>query len=130
MQVLWNGVPLSKFKPVRGIRQGCPLSPYLFVMCMEWLGHLINSTISNGNWKPIRLSQSGPLISHLFFADDLVIFSKVDLKHGKIIKDILGRFYEFSRHKVNGRKTNIFFSKGVDESVADSISSLLDFQKV
>ncbi|KAH1055847.1 hypothetical protein J1N35_033912 [Gossypium stocksii] len=39
MQVLWNGVPTQKFKLARGIRQGCPLSPYLFVLCMEWLGH-------------------------------------------------------------------------------------------
>ncbi|KAK5840215.1 hypothetical protein PVK06_009102 [Gossypium arboreum] len=48
MQILWNGVPSNSFKPVRGIRQGCPLSPYLFVLCMEWLGHLFRSEITNG----------------------------------------------------------------------------------
>ncbi|KAH1081118.1 hypothetical protein J1N35_020879 [Gossypium stocksii] len=41
-----NGVPLPKFRPVRGIRQGCPLSLYLFVLCIEWLGHSIQSAIS------------------------------------------------------------------------------------
>ncbi|KAH1131560.1 hypothetical protein J1N35_002938 [Gossypium stocksii] len=66
MQILWNGVPSKPFKPVRGIRQGCPLSPYLFVLCMEWLGHLISSEIIVGRWHPIRLSGSGLPLFHLF----------------------------------------------------------------
>ncbi|XP_017621296.1 uncharacterized protein LOC108465483 [Gossypium arboreum] len=107
-EVLWNGVPLTKFRLAREIRQGCPLSPYLFVLCMDWLGQMIHSNISE---------------------DDLVIFSKADLKHCRIIKDILSRFCDFSGHKINARKTNIFFSKGVDTTMADSISSLFGFQK-
>ncbi|KAK5833597.1 hypothetical protein PVK06_017447 [Gossypium arboreum] len=78
MQVLWNGVPTSKSKPIRGIRQGCPLFPYLFVLCMEWLGHSINLALSRGIWNSIRLSHLGLPLSHLFFADDLVIFYKAD----------------------------------------------------
>lgn len=35
MQILWNGTPTQKFRPTRAVRQGCPLSPYLFVLCME-----------------------------------------------------------------------------------------------
>lgn len=38
MQILWNGIPTEKFRSARGICQGCPFSPYLFVLCMEWLG--------------------------------------------------------------------------------------------
>ncbi|KAH1030724.1 hypothetical protein J1N35_042898 [Gossypium stocksii] len=48
MQILWNGVPLSKFRLARGIRQGCPLFPYLFVLCMDWFGQAVHSTISEG----------------------------------------------------------------------------------
>ncbi|KAA3471229.1 Retrovirus-related Pol polyprotein LINE-1 [Gossypium australe] len=119
--VLWNRVPLSKFKPARGIRQGCPLSPYHFVLCMDWLGQVIHSAISEGQWNSIRLSQFGPPISHLFFIYDLVIFSKADTNHNRHIKDILGSFCDFSGHKINARKKNIFFAKGVDVTVADSI---------
>ncbi|KAL1178166.1 hypothetical protein V6Z11_A03G079200 [Gossypium hirsutum] len=60
MQILWNGVPFQPFKPLRGIRQGCPLSPYFFVLYMEWLGHFIRSEISTGKWHPIRLSSGLP----------------------------------------------------------------------
>ncbi|KAH1091495.1 hypothetical protein J1N35_018752 [Gossypium stocksii] len=130
MQVLWNRVALSKFRPTRGIRQGYPLLLYLFVLCMGWLGQAIHSAISEGQWKPIHLSQFGPPISYLFFADDLVIFSKADMIHSRLIKDILGRFCDFSGHRINARKTNIFFAKGMDETVAESISSLFGIQKV
>lgn len=113
MYVLWNGIPTDKFSPTRGVRQGRPLSPYLFVLCIEWLGHHIRSTIASREWSPIKLSTSGPALSHLFFVDDLVIFSKVNIKHGTLLKNIIAQFYKFSGHCVNARKTNIFFQKGL-----------------
>ncbi|KAH1040244.1 hypothetical protein J1N35_041987 [Gossypium stocksii] len=97
---------------------------------MEWLGHSISLIVSKGIWKPIQLSRSGPALSHLFFADDLIIFCKADEQHGKILKEILYDFCELLGHKVNLRKTNIFFSKEVEESMVDWHSNLLNFQKV
>ncbi|KAA3489594.1 reverse transcriptase [Gossypium australe] len=129
-KILWNGVPSKTFKPVRGIRQGCPLSPYLFVLCMEWLGYLINSEISAGRWRPIQLSRSGPSLSHLFFANDLVIFNRAEMDQAKLLKDILRCFCDFSGHKISVRKSNMFFSKNVDVNVGDQISQLFGFQKV
>ena len=57
LSVLWNGMKLGSFKPKRGIRQGDAISPYIFVLCMERLGHLINDSMNSGRqWKPIRIS--------------------------------------------------------------------------
>lgn len=68
MKVMFNGERTPDiFFPTRGIRQGDPLSPYLFVLCVEKLDHCINDAISVGRWKPIVISRGGPPISHFFF---------------------------------------------------------------
>lgn len=72
MQILWNGSPTEEDRPSRGVRQGDPMSPYVFVLCMERLSQAINLHVNKGHWKAIKLGRSGPLLSHLFFADDLI----------------------------------------------------------
>ena len=67
LSIIWNGKNLEWFKPIRGIRQGDPISPYMFVLCMERLGHVINQTVLEGGWKPIRLSRNGPPLILLNF---------------------------------------------------------------
>ncbi|XP_016748714.1 uncharacterized protein [Gossypium hirsutum] len=129
MKIFWDGVSFQSFKPVRGIRQGCPLSPYLFIFCMEWLGHLIRSEITTRRWKLIRLSRSGPSLSHFFFADDLVIFGKVEMDQALLLKENLNQFCNFSGHKVSARKSKIYFSKCVDNSSSDQISQLFGFRE-
>ncbi|KAK5792155.1 hypothetical protein PVK06_033269 [Gossypium arboreum] len=78
MQVLWNGIPTSKFRPTRGVRQGCPLSPYLFILCMEWLSYNIHAAIGAGIWTLIRLARNSPPLFHLFFADKLILFGHAE----------------------------------------------------
>lgn len=53
-----------------------PLSPYLLVLCIERLTHGINETIAKKEWKPTSLSRGGPLLTHLFFTDNLLLFAK------------------------------------------------------
>lgn len=129
MQILWNGVPTQKFKPARGVRQGYPLSRYMFILCMEWLGHNIYSAIDSFNRLPIRLSSTGPPLSHLFFVDDLILFGYADKRQAKIIKGVLDNFCDFLGHKINMRKTNIF-SQCVDDTLGRCISNILGYQKV
>lgn len=76
MRMLWNGEALDVFTPVRGIRQGDPISPYLFVLCIKRLFHLISLVVDNKFWKPIQLNIGGPLLSHLAFANDLILFAE------------------------------------------------------
>lgn len=82
MQLLWNRDKTESFRPLRGLRQGDPLSPYLFVLVMERLSQLIYEKMKSKEWKPIKLGRRGPAISHLFLADDLLLFGEALMELG------------------------------------------------
>lgn len=128
MRVLWNGEALEEFSPSRGIRQGDPLSPYLFVLCIVRLFHLINVAIEQDLWAPIRLSRGGPKLSHLAFADDLLLFAEASLDQVEIVKTVLNLFCESSGQKVSVEKTRVFFSKNVSRESKKELSEALGFQ--
>ena len=90
--ILFNGGNMEPILPSRGIRQGDPLLPYLFILCMEVLGHLIEEKFRDNQWNPIKSSNNGVAISHLFFADDLVLFAKADHGNCSTIRDVLDSF--------------------------------------
>lgn len=52
--ILWNGETLNALKPICGLRQGDPLSPYLFVLCFEYLSNLINDKVNSKDWVGIK----------------------------------------------------------------------------
>lgn len=66
MQVIWNGGVTDAFIPTRGVRQRDPMSPYLFVMTVEKLGHAINKKVSDGSWMPSVLGRGGHLFPTCF----------------------------------------------------------------
>ena len=97
VSVLFNGGKLLAFSPSRGIRHGDPLSPYIFILCLEYLGLLIQDKTANNAWKPVKASRSGPTFSHLFFADDLMLFSQASLENSEAIDEVLTTFCLLSR---------------------------------
>ena len=76
--VLINGTPAGFFNSSRGLRQGDPLSPYLFVIGMEALSRLIFRAVREGGYlsgcKIKEKSGDEVLVSHLLFADDTLVF--------------------------------------------------------
>lgn len=71
----------------------------------------------------------GSTLEH-FFVYDLVNFSKANLEHGRLLKEMLENYYEVSSDKINAMKTIIFFSKGVEDYTTNLISTSLGFQIV
>ncbi|KAG7559018.1 Reverse transcriptase zinc-binding domain [Arabidopsis thaliana x Arabidopsis arenosa] len=122
MSLLWNGEKTEAFQPSRGLRQGDPISPYLFVLCMERLCHLIDLAVVGKKWKPISLSQGGPKLSHICFADDLILFAEASVAQIRVIRGVLERFCVASGQKVSLEKSKIFFSKNVSRELENLIS--------
>ncbi|CAA7019711.1 unnamed protein product [Microthlaspi erraticum] len=122
MNLLWNGEKIEPFKPSRGLRQGDPISPYLFVLCMERLCHLISRATAEKKWKPIKLSRGGPELSHICFADDLIFFAEASVAQVRVIRNILETFCVASGQKVSLEKSKIFFSHNVSRELEKAIS--------
>ena len=101
MLVSWNGDLSEEFRPTRGVRQGDPLSPYLFVLCMERLSQLIVKHVQEGKWKAIQLGKDGPPISHLFFANDLVLFAKASFDQVTLLENVFRIFCDSSGQKIS-----------------------------
>lgn len=71
-----NGQHYGFTQPQRGLRQGDPLSPYLFLLCAEGLSSLVKVRERQGLISGVKISRGGPTISHLLFVDDYLIFCK------------------------------------------------------
>ncbi|CAL1355512.1 unnamed protein product [Linum trigynum] len=123
MRIFWNGELSHPITPSRGVRQGDPLSPYLFVLCMERLSHRIDQAVRDKSWKPIKLSANGPALTHLFFADDLILFAEAGRSQVRIIKQCLEEFCESSGQRVNFTKSSMFVSPNVREETAQLLST-------
>jgi hypothetical protein len=127
--VKWNGTRDEYFRPQRGIRQGDPISPYLFVLCMDKLSHLIMHAVNVGDWRGIKAGRNGPMVSHLMFADDLLLFGEASEKQMKCVMDILNRFCSLSGQEVSHEKTSILFSKNVNRGLKDRLLHLSGFRE-
>ena len=123
--ILVNGEPKGRIIPTRGIRQGDPLSPYLFFLCSEGLNGLIQHAVDGGQIEGFSLCRSGPKISHLFFANDSLLFCRAQVGDVGSIQALLNLYEKASVQKINSAKTTLFFSKNVSDSIKETIKNLL-----
>lgn len=107
-----NGVSLPYFQPTRGIRQGDPLSPYLFIIVANVLSHMLKQAIQTGTICGIRLNRNCPTLSHLLFANDSIFFFHGTILECQNLASILHQYCYASGQAVNRNKSGIFFTKG------------------
>ena len=113
-----NGVPAGFFPSSKGLRQGDPPSPYLFVMGMEVLSTLIRRAVEGGFLSGCRIRGGGrqPVhISHLLFADDTIVFCEARKEHLTHLSWILFWFEAASGLRINLDKSEIIPVGEVEE---------------
>ena len=72
--ILVNGAPSRQFNTKRGLRQGCLLSPFLFNLVVEALSFLLHGAVSKDLFNRIKVGNGETMVSHLQYADDIIIF--------------------------------------------------------
>ncbi|CAL2227339.1 unnamed protein product [Prunus armeniaca] len=102
--VIVNGKVGSYFNLTRGLRQGDPLSPYLFLIISYVLSSMINQAVTHGFIQGMKFGRGGPALSHLFFADDSLMFLKATENNCQVIVRILDSYCTASGQLVNFEK--------------------------
>lgn len=124
--VFINGNYVGPINPSRGLRQGDPLSPYLFLLCVEGLSHSLTSAASNREINGCRISSTAPAITHLLFADDSLLFFKATVEESHAVKELLNSYALMSGQAVNYQKSGIFFSSNIRRDKQQSIQDILE----
>jgi hypothetical protein len=125
-RVWFNSDETETFSPTRGLRQGDPLSPYLFLLCGEGLSSLLAYEEENGGIQGIRVCRSAPSVSHLFFADDSLILMKADASNATSLRNALDMYCASSGQLVSVAKSSIFFSPNTSAETREEVCEILD----
>ncbi|XP_019085523.1 PREDICTED: uncharacterized protein LOC109126439 [Camelina sativa] len=127
-QVLLNGQPRGFIKPQRGLRQGDPLSPYLFILCTEVLIANIKKAEREKKVTGITIARDIPTISHLLFADSL-FFCKAEATECKTVMEIIRNYGKASGQEVNLETSSIMFGKKVPPEIRNQLKSVIGISK-
>ncbi|CAM8905799.1 unnamed protein product [Rhodiola kirilowii] len=120
----------EEFWPERGLRQGDPLSPYLFLLCTEWFAQKLRQGQEENMLRGIKICRGAPEVTHLLFADDSVIFLRANLGDVTNLKSILMKYEAVSGQRINVAKSEICFSKNVSAELKEGICRVLDMRQV
>ena len=128
--ILINGEPRGLIHPTRGIRQGDPLSPFLFLLCTEGFNGLIKHAERNWDIYGYSLCKRDPKLRHLLFANDSLLFCRATVKECDKVLHILESYKRVTSQKVNRSKIALFLSKSTHADIKTSIKHALGVQEI
>ena len=120
-----NGEKVGYVQPKWGIRQGDPLSPYLFLFVAEALSNLINKAAASKMWTGIQVGRKCPPITHLFFADDALLCCKATNQEALKVQELLNKYARASGQLINLDKSAIYYSRNTDLDTRQEVCSIL-----
>ncbi|XP_057803553.1 uncharacterized protein LOC131018874 [Salvia miltiorrhiza] len=119
----------ASFEPSRGLRQGDPLSPFLFLFCAEALSGLLRKAETNNLLHGARICRTAPRVSHILFADDCIIFGCGNSMEVSVVSGIIKTYEGVSGQLVNLDKSIIDFSGGIDDNMQQQLAEQLGVQR-
>ena len=116
-KVLMNDQPRGNIVPGRGLRQGDPLSPFIFILCTEALVRLFNHAENQEKITGMRVTRACPSVSHLFFADDSLFFCKAEPRECGEVMKVVRIYGQASGQCINFDKSFLLFGKRIGANV-------------
>ena len=129
-EVMVNGGKSESFIPSRGLRQGDPLSPYLFILGQKVLSRLLDQELRSRNICGIKASPNGPAITYVMYADDIVLFLKAHPKEAHNIVNVLDKYCIWSGQCLKNKKSGIIFSKHTSNQHRRAIKDILQVKEL
>lgn len=96
-----------------GFGKGTLLSPLLFIIGSEALSRLLGKEEAEGNLHSIKVDRNSPSVSHLMYANDMLVMARADKEEAESFKKSFDIFCHWSGHEANMEKSSIFFSKSI-----------------
>lgn len=126
--IIINGSPTGHFHPYRGFRQGDPLSHFLFILGSEVLSRLTLREEIGKNLEGIRISRWALSLSHLLFANDLILFRSATTQTARTFANCLDTYSSWFGQKINFGKSSIHFSNNTRIRNKRKIREILHFK--
>jgi hypothetical protein len=126
--IRFNGHMLDPFTPTHGIRQGDPLSPYLFLFVADDLSCLIRKEIENNSLSELHICRRASGIFHLLFADDSLLFFEATDGQANIVKSILDRYERGTAQLVSMGKCSVLYGDLCPPEVQSELKNILKYE--
>ncbi|XP_059292439.1 uncharacterized protein LOC132045882 [Lycium ferocissimum] len=127
--VLVNGQPHGFFHSTRGVKQGDPLSPALFILLAEVLKRALNSLFEITEFKGYRMPKWSANVNHLAYADDTIIFASTDNDSLNLIMKVLQDYEKVSGQLINKRKSSFYMFSKVSQNIVQGVAPTTGFSR-
>lgn len=128
--ILLNGNTFEMFQSGQGVRQGNSLSPFLFILCYEVISRLLAQSLNLGVIHGVSIARGAPFVSHLMFADDLILFCLANYLEASEIVDIMQRYCAWSGQAINFQKSFMAFSESIHPQLKVAILFELNLKEM
>lgn len=123
--IVLNGRGDGFLTPSCDLREGCALSPYLFILGMDLLSRALQEKVHAGIVKGIRLAPTASPLTNCLYADDLLLFGNASPEEAYQIMDTLRSFMDVLGQRIGPSKSAIWFSKATDTATKETIAGIL-----